>query len=408
MTIEGRVSVDAALALIRAAVRPLGSEMIAVAHAQGRITAAPVLAGADTPRFRAAAMDGYAFASRDVAGATADRPAWLTIGAMVPAGTSPPALCCGAAVPIATGAPAPLGADVVITRECAVLVEGRLCLAGPVASGQHVRAIGEDGRAGAPLLPAGVAIAPDAVGVLLAFGVHHVCVARQPRLGLLTTGSELRPDGGALGPGLLTDSNGPMIAACAQAARIDCDFIGRAADCPLAFDAVLDAAMASASADIMLSTGGVSIGAFDLVRSRLEARGCTILFHGVAMRPGKPLLFALLPDGRPYFGLPGTPLAALVAFRFFVGAALRQMVGLPPETGDIVHTNESGRPGTSLFLRGRKPAHGEPAIVDTALDQRAHILRSLLSADCWLRIDCTSPAPPVARCYPRQLTLDQR
>jgi molybdopterin molybdotransferase len=177
----------------------------------------------------------------------------------------------------------------------------------------------------------------------------------------------------------LIDSNAPMIAACAQALGLPHSFLGRAADQAAAIDLLLDG---SDGCDLVLSTGGVSAGDLDLVRSRLEARGAQILFHGVRMRPGKPILFALLSDGRPYFGLPGNPVAALVGFRFFVVEALRRMLGLSSEQAEKVSCNAEPRDGTTLILRGRRTA--DPAIVDCTLDQRSHVLSSTLLADCWV------------------------
>ncbi|GGI81270.1 molybdopterin molybdenumtransferase MoeA [Polymorphobacter multimanifer] len=392
--------------MIRATVKTLGSEIVPVASAAGRVTASPVHAGADTPRFPASAMDGYAVASHDLAVATLAAPVLLPLGPMVPAGTTPPPLARGTAVPIATGAPVPPGADAVVMRETATLYGDRVAICRPAAPGHNVRAIGEDCSTGSLVLAAGVRIPPDAVGVLTAFGIRHVGVRRQPCLALLATGSELGPGDERASGAELVDSNSPMIAACAAAAGLACTLVGRVADSPAALDAALATALAPGSGDIILSTGGVSVGRFDLVRDRLEALGASVLFHGIAMRPGKPLLFALLPDGRPYFGLPGTPLAALVAFRFFVAAALRQMLGLPPETGIAVHEHPAGRPGITLFLRGRRGRDsGKGLVVDTDLDQRSHILHSLLDADCWLRIDDSDAAAPVARCYPRELLL---
>jgi molybdopterin molybdotransferase len=402
-----RISVDEALAIIAANMTPLDSESVPIAAAFGRVTTAAVAAGADAPRFRASAMDGFAVASRTIATACAEAVIALPIGALVPAGTWPPPLPPGETVPIATGAPVPDGADAVLTRETATIVDGRLVIHRPIEAGRNVRAIGEDIARGATILPAGVRLAADMIGVLAAFGVAKVDVRRVPHIGLIATGSELAEAGsGALDPAALVDSNSPMIAACAAAAGLGFGMIGRAPDRGEAIDLLLDAATRPAAGDVILSTGGVSVGDFDLVRARLEDRGCRILFHGIAMRPGKPLLFALLPDGRPFFGLPGTPLAALTGFRFFVGAAIRRMLGLPAETGEAVASAEPGRPGTTLFLRGRRTLDDQGRLaIDTAMDQRSHILHSLLQADCWLRVDRPGDGPPTARMHAKDLPL---
>jgi molybdopterin molybdotransferase len=136
-------------------------------------------------------------------------------------------------------------------------------------------------------------------------------------------------------------------------------------------------------AEMILSIGGVSNGRHDLVRLALEQMGAEILFHGLAMRPGKPLLFALLPDGRPFFGLPGNPLAALVGFRFFVAAAARRLMGSAPELGSPLAEPPPGREGITLFLRGRRTPSG----VVPLENQRSHMMSSLINADCWIRAD---------------------
>jgi molybdopterin molybdotransferase len=178
----------------------------------------------------------------------------------------------------------------------------------------------------------------------------------------------------------LVDSNAPMIAACAQAFGLPCDFLGAAADQAEAIDRLLDRA---SECDILLSTGGVSAGDLDLVRDRLEARGAMVYFHGVRMRPGKPILFARLADGRPYFGLPGNPVAALTGFRFFVVPALRRLLGLPEEKGEPVECTAAPRSDCTLILRGRRVT---PSAVDCDLDQRSHVLSSTLAADCWIKL----------------------
>ena len=376
-----RPSVDEALALIRDRVVPLGAETVATGDAFGRVTATAVQARRDVPAFSMSAMDGFALSSADTAQATEAAPRALRLVAPVYAGGAPAPLERGTAAPIATGASVPAGADAVLVREQAEQADGHLLVRSPVDPRRNVRQPGEDIVAGAQIVPAGMMLAPHAVGALAAFGVDRLDVRRRPRLGLISTGSELSGIGEAVGAAGLIDSNAPMIAACAQALGIPAHFIGRAADQAAALDLLLEG---SAGCDLVLSTGGVSAGDMDLVRERLDAHGARILLHGVRMRPGKPMLFALLADGRPYFGLPGNPVAALASFRFFVVEALRRMLGLPPEKGERVTCNAEPRPETTLLLRGRRTV--EPGRIDCSLDQRSHVLSSTLLADCWVKL----------------------
>ncbi|WHU02911.1 gephyrin-like molybdotransferase Glp [Sphingomonas sp. NIBR02145] len=399
-----RPSVDAALDMIERMVSPLGSETVAAADALGRITAEPAIAALDVPRFAASAMDGFAVRSVDVLAATQEFPVDLPLGAPVPAGSAAGALAAGHAVPISTGAPLPEGADAVLVRELGEIVrseEGaRLRVRGAIDKWRNVRTRGEDMARGGQLIGAGHLITADAIGALAACGIERLAVRRMPRIVLVSSGSELAASSAALsGEAKVIDSNAPMILATARSLGLPVRFQGRMADTHAAVTAMLDTVFASGDADIVISTGGVSVGDFDLVRAGLEARGATLCFHGVQMRPGKPLLFAKLPDGRPYFGLPGNPVAAFVAFRFFVMAAVRRMLGLPREAAELVSANAEPREGTTLFLRGRRMLDAEGRVrIDTGLDQRSHVLSSVVHADHWLRV---SPDAPRFLAYPK-------
>lgn len=391
-----RPSFEEALAVIWHAIAPLGTESVAVDHAFGRVTATALRARRNVPRFPVSAMDGYALQSADSLSASPAVPVVLQLVEPVFAGRSPTPLMPGTAAPIATGAPLPAGADAVLVRERAELVEGQLLVRSAIDALKNVRQTGEDTMAGAEIMGPGTVLTPHAIGALAAFGIDRLDVWRRPRMGLISTGSELSGVGQVTGDAGLIDSNAPMIAACARALDLPCVFLGRAVDQAEAIDLLLDGASA---ADIVLSTGGVSAGDLDLVRRRLEARGAEILLHGVRMRPGKPILFARLADGRPYFGLPGNPVAALTGFRFFVVHALRCMLGLAPEPGESVTCNAEGRPDCTLLLRGRRTA--DPSRIDCGLDQRSHVLSSTLLADCWVKTSeggaTTEAFPIVAR-----------
>jgi molybdopterin molybdotransferase len=222
---------------------------------------------------------------------------------------------------------------------------------------------------------------------MAAFGITQAEVVRSPRLGLIITGSEVAGDEATLDPASIIDANGPMIAATAMSVGAKICASERVSDTLEALDAAFDRACAT-DADIVITTGGASHGDYDFIRAALESRGARILFHGLSMRPGKPILFALLADGRPFFGLPGNPVSACIGMRFFVGQALRVMLGLGDERGLGVVSNEKGREGTSLFLRGTfESLDGGALRFGTPGDQRSHILTSLMAADGWLRVD---------------------
>lgn len=401
-----RPSVDEALTIIRDAIAPLEPEEIDVPLAAGRVTAQAVLARHDAPRFDAAAMDGYAVSIDPAATFPLDLPVVESIAA----GQWTPALSVGTAARISTGAPVPEGAIAILVREAAILRRANgienLILRSPILPDRNIRRQGEDMREGATILGSGARLTPDAIGALASYGVHRVIVRRRPSLALLSTGSELA-DPGVRDPrhGSIFDSNGPMIAAAAREAGLAVDFMGSAVDQGHDLRILLEAAIGT-SADLVISTGGVSMGDHDHVRDMLEQLGATILFHGVRMRPGKPMLLARLPDGRLYFGLPGNPVAALVAFRFFVVQAARALLGLRPETGEPIDAQLAGRADVTLFLRARRSvdASGE-IVVDASLDQRSHILRSVLEADLWIRVD-ERDGSTVARAFPKAATLD--
>jgi len=372
---QSRLGVDDALALIREHCAPVSSEVIVAEETLGRVLADPVIAQRNVPAFRASAMDGYALWNADLGSAP-------IICGDVAAGDWPDALPVGHAVAISTGAPVPERADRIVPRERARIDHGRLRVDPAPECGPNIRQIGEDMKAGVPLASGGTVITADIIGAMIAGGVERVAVRRRPAVGLLSTGSEFT--GGDAGARVI-DSNGPMIAACAAGLDLDVRQLGAVADDVARIDAALDGAE---RCDVVVSTGGVSIGDHDCVRRAIERRGARILFHGLAMRPGKPILSAVLPDGRLFFGLPGNPVAALVGFRFFVTAAFRSLLGLDPEQGIAVQADVEGREATTLFLRARV-THSSAGIatVDTMLDQRSHILSSVNAADGWLRVD---------------------
>ncbi|WEK00872.1 MAG: molybdopterin molybdotransferase MoeA [Candidatus Sphingomonas phytovorans] len=401
-----RPTFDEARALV-AALAPRPRLMkVPLADALGRMTAADIRAARDHPAFDASAMDGFAFAARDVSGATADCPVTLPVGGESRAGGALPSISEGAACVISTGAMMPPEYDTVIATERASVTElaGRMSLRfdAPETAGRNVRRRGEDVRAGELVLPIGSAISPETIGALGCFGLVDLPVWAQPRVAIIPTGDELVGHGTPSG---IADSNGPMIAAATAALGLPVTRSAPVADCPRSIENALRAALTPGSADIIISTGGVSVGNHDHVSATLRAMGATVHFHGARMRPGKPILFATFENGPMFFGLPGNPVAALVGFRFFVSAAIRAMAGRPLEKGQSVPADLPTRPGTTLLLKARQSAADGGQSIEILPDQRSHMMRPLLSANRWLAVD-EEASLPRARCFPLAATLE--
>lgn len=325
----------AAIAAVLTETRRLGSEPVPLARALGRVLAAPLHSPADLPAFDNSAMDGFALA---VGGDALRAGEEFAVSGETAAGDAPARLVAGACE-IMTGAPLPAGADAVIPVEQVELLAttaggrpSRIRLRADVAPGQHVRRAGEDITRGAPLLPDGAMLDAAALMLLAALGIDPLPVRRSPRVALLCTGRELVDDPAQpLAPGQIRNSNGPFLAA--RLATAGATLVQRAtvADDVDAFIGAFEAARAT-GCDMVLSTGAVSMGRYDFVPQALARLGARVVFHKVAIRPGKPLLFAVLPDGVLYFGLPGNPVSSAVGLRFFVEPALRAMLGMPAET----------------------------------------------------------------------------
>ncbi len=291
---------------------PVGAERVPVGLSTGRYLAAPARAVVSAPPYTCSAMDGYAVRHEDVRGAVE-----LAVRETRFAGDLPGAgIGSGEAARIFTGAPLPPGADAVVREESTEARDGRVLVRHAVALGENVRPAGEDVPAGGEALPAGTRIGPRQAALLEAVGCREVEVRRRARVALLATGDEVVK-------GRIPDSNGVAIAGLLDACGLD---VRRSAvgDDPVALRAAI--ASGAASADAIVTVGGVSVGEKDLVAGVLDALGADTRVHGVPMKPGKPFLFALL-GGRPVLGLPGSPSACLVAFEVFARPALLALAG---------------------------------------------------------------------------------
>ena len=316
------VAVDDALAEVLARVRHLPAEPVALEEAAGRVLAEDARAAIDLPRFPSSAMDGFALRA-------ADTPGTLPIVARVAAGRpAPRSLSNGEAMGIATGGVVPEGADAVVPIELVTEQDDTVLVPDMVEPGANVRPLGGDVRAGDPVVSAGTSLSPSRIAALASAGVSHPRCGARPRVAIVTTGTELRPPGEALAAGEIYESNGVMLAALFRSAGALVQPRETVSDDPAAHRAALARGL---EADVLVTSGGVSVGPHDLVRGTLAELGAEEVFWRVAMRPGKPISFATR-GGTLVFGLPGNPVSSLVGALLFVVPALRALQGVPDPT----------------------------------------------------------------------------
>lgn len=393
------IGFDEALAMIQREAAVLPARSCAAADAVGLVLACDVCSGEDLPPFDNSAMDGFALridreplaagAEFDVAGAQAAGDAH--------------AVAQSGAWEIMTGARVPDGLDAVIPIEqVEVLARDsqdrpqRIRTTAAVEPGQHVRLRGEDVRTGACILKAGTRIEAPQVMLLAALGVAQVQVRPAPRVALLTTGRELVDDPTqALASGEIRNSNGPYLAQRVGDAGAQLVLRETVSDDADAFLAALQRALA-AGAEVVLSTGAVSMGRYDFVPDALRSIGARLHFHKVRIRPGKPLLFATLPGGQLYFGLPGNPVSSAVGLRFFVEPALRALSGLVPERPLQVPLAASFKKRAPLrfHLKGGLELDQHGQLQARVLPgQESFRIAPMAQANCWIVVEDTHEAP---------------
>jgi len=387
-----------ALSLVLDGEGPLAATTVALDEAVGRVTARAVVSTETSPNADLAAMDGYAVRAGDLDGATAARPCRLAvIGAVAAGERPPPGATAGGVLRIATGALVPDGYDTVLPFEEVTETSGAIEVSAPVAAGANVRRQGEDHRPGEVLLDAGRRIGPPHVLLLANVGCAKVPVMRRPRVAVLATGSELVEDLSAtLRPGQVRNSNARYLVAALHAAGCQPALLRAAGDDPRTIAGrVRDAFdVDKAAADLVVTIGGVSRGAADYVPAALAALDAEVLFHGVAIRPGKPVMCARLPErGAMLFGLPGNPLAVLATFRALVTPYLRVLQGQPPaeQAAARLAAACSGRVGLTRFVLGHRTAVATATAFADGTDlvapmprQKASEVAALRHADRWL------------------------
>jgi molybdopterin molybdotransferase len=359
---DGVIGYHQAVARLRDGAGRLGAERVALGDAIGRVLAVEIASPVALPPFDNAAMDGVALASvgrSAVAGSEWDIAARLGAG-------DPPPQDDGNAWEIMTGAALPARADTVVPVEdierlpLPASANPRIRLREEARLGAHIRRRGEDVQTGEPLLRSGTLIGAPQLMLLAGAGIDTVEVARRPRVALLATGREIVAAGEPLPPGGIHDATSPYLRAVIAAAGAALIRVVRVGDDVAAFDAALDVALAD-GIELVLSTGAVSKGAYDFVPAALAARGAETLFHGVAMRPGKPVLAARLREGALFVGLPGNPLSTAVGFRFLVEPLLRAWLGMTPEPERWLPLVETCRKRAGLLaaLHGTVTCDGE-------------------------------------------------
>lgn len=312
--------VSDARAIIEDAVGPLLPKMLPLNEAVNLVLAEDVVACIDVPQFDQSAMDGYAFQLHDL-----EQYSRLAVAGEAAAGSSSPhVLQKGTAMRIFTGAPMPNGADVVLMQEHAHIHDGNLSFSGcPLQKGHNVRTAGSVVQKGTIVLPRGTSLSPGAVGLLASLGMAQVKVYPSPRVALLITGNELVTPGNALQYGQVYDSNSPALIAALKQLGVASVVVKYVSDCLHETEEALEALLPHC--DLLLITGGVSVGKYDFVSAGAKRAGVHTHFHKVAQKPGKPLFFGRWQQ-TPVFGLPGNPGAVLTCFYIYVAPVIKKMM----------------------------------------------------------------------------------
>ena len=359
-------------------VTPLESETVPLAEGAGRVLAEDARAVVDLPPFPSSAMDGFALRASDTPGTL---PVVARIAAGVPARR---ALGVGESMAIATGGVVPDGADAVIPLEDVVEMDNKIEVSGRVDDGSNVRPRGGDVHSGDVVVPRGTRLAAAQLAALAAAGVGEAAVSRRPRLAILSTGTELRQPGESLGPGEIYEANGILLATTLASSGAHVQRLPSVADDEAAHREVLEQALA---ADVVVSSGGVSVGPHDLVRRILGELGVEEVFWGVAVKPGKPLAFGV--RGRTLvFGLPGNPVSSLVGATLFVRPALLALQGAN-EPGPLFHEAQLAatvRRNTQRdeFLRARTRPTDDGIVIEPVTGQESHMIVRAAAADALL------------------------
>jgi molybdopterin molybdotransferase len=375
------IDYEQARSFVLSAAKALPAEPVRLAEALGRTLARDITTREAIPPFTKATMDGYAVRAEDTRASAAGTSGDVELRVLedLPAGRlSRKTVGPGVAVRIMTGAPLPKGADAVVMVEDTEQSGSAVKIRRGVRPGDNIGLAGEDLEKGEVALERGGAIGPAEIGMLAAAGLARVPVTRRPKLAVIATGDEIVEPGETKRPGQIRNSNGPALTAMAVRAGAAATYLGIARDRNSSLAGKLTRA---AGADILVLSGGVSVGDYDLVKKALEGHGVRPVFWQVRIKPGKPVFFGR--RGRQLvFGLPGNPTSAMVSFHLFVRPAIERMLGRTvqgPETGRAVLAEAIVlKPGRTQFLRGLLVDQGPVLRVAPYNDQRSGVLRSMV------------------------------
>jgi molybdopterin molybdotransferase len=373
------LTIDEALERVLEHVRPLGVEDVAVEESLGRVVREPARAVVDLPPFPSSAMDGFAVRA-------AETPGEVPVAFRVAAGSAPLGpLPVGSAAGIATGGTVPEGADAVVPVEV-VDDRGDVVVVPVAAGGQHVRPRGGDVHAGDVVVGAGTRVGAVHIGALAAAGVASVICSRRPRVAIVATGSELRNPGESLEPGQIYESNRRMIAAALAGSGTEIEVLPVVPDDEDAHRAALADAL---DADVVVSSGGVSMGPHDLVRKVTADLGVQEVFWGVAIKPGKPLAFGVR-GATLVFGLPGNPVSSFVGALVFVRTALLALQGhanpAPPYAPGRLAASLRRNPHRDEFVRARRLESTDGTVLEPVTGQESHMIVRAATADALVHV----------------------
>ena len=387
------ITCEEAKKIIQAHCGVLPSETIFLALASGFVAAEDVASPVSLPLFKNSAMDGFALDSSQTALS-------LRITGDIKAGDAPSKISQGETKRIMTGAPLPKGADTVLEKEKSVVHDGFLILQAPVSADRNVRHPGEEIKKGEPALSKLSVINPGTIGFLSGLGLERISVFKKPRVSVIATGSELTRPGASLKPGMIYDSNTAMLLSALQDLRIQPILIRQVKDDPKLIRKIFSYALKDS--DLVILTGGVSVGEHDPVKAVLGEAGVETLFWGVSQKPGKPIYFGKK-NKTVVFGLPGNPAAVFTCFYEYIYPAIRLMSGytnpyLSEKTARLLGNVEPD-PGKTLFLKGRVSLDEESQRSVLPLkNQRSHMLSSFIEANALVAVPVSSKTLEMGDC----------
>jgi molybdopterin molybdotransferase len=379
------IGVEEALKLVLERIRPIGTERLFILDCLGRVCAEEVISQSDIPPFDNSAMDGFAVISADTSESSRNNPARLRIVEDVPAGRVPKTeLKSGEAIRIMTGAPIPRGSDSVVMVEDTEVEGEYVKVFSKSLSGDNIRAAGEDVRKGSVVISKGTRLRPQEIGMAAAVGKVFLKVYKKPTVSILCTGDEIVDIDTVVLPGKIRNSNSYSLQAqIIEAGAVPVDQ-GIVQDNP---QILKEKIQESKNSDMILISGGVSVGAYDIVKDVLVSEGMEQIFWKVAMKPGKPLLFGII-DGVPVFGLPGNPVSVMVCFEQFVRPSIMKMCGqkniFKPTFKAKLKENIKRKSGRTEFIRAIASFKDDEIEVVSTGYQGSGVLSSMVKANCFI------------------------